>query len=271
MLGKRLLSIAVLAPITIAALIAGGWWLALFIAVLIAFAAWEYGHMFNNGGYDTFIPGIILGSILFVVLRQGYGFEYADLLIAFLILVLMAWHTLQYQRGHATSALDFCISLSGVLYLGWTIAYFISIRNLPDGVWWVFLVVLGIAFADAGAYFVGRGVGKHKMMDKVSPKKSWEGYLGGIVITTILNSVVAAIFHNYAPSITTLHGILLGLILGTLAPLGDFGESMLKRAFGVKDSSNLIPGHGGFLDRLDSFFWAGIIGYYLITLLFKYI
>lgn len=268
MLGKRLLSIAFLAPLLIAALIAGGWWLVLFIATLIGLAAWEFSQLFNNGGYFTFAPFLIIGSIIFVINRQLNGFVLSDLLIGIFVLVFLGWHTYQYQRGHETSALDFCITLGGIFYLGWSIAYFISIRNLPDGVWWVFLVVFGIAFADAGAYFVGRGIGKHKMMPRVSPKKSWEGYLGGIAISMILTGIAAAIFKNNAQSVTIIKGVLVGLVLGSLAPFGDFGESMLKRAFGVKDSSNLIPGHGGFLDRLDSFLWAGVIGYYLITIAF---
>lgn len=267
MLGKRLLSVAILAPITIGALIAGGWALTLFIVILIGLAAWEFSRLFNNGGYSSFSAAIIICSVAFVLSRQLYGFEHSDFMIGGFILVLMAWHTLKYQQGVETSALDFTISLGGIFYLGWAIAYFISIRNLPNGVWWVFLVVLGIAFADAGAYFIGRAIGKHKMMSRVSPKKSWEGYLGGIFVTMVLTGITATIFHNSVSSISPLDGVLVGLVMGSLAPLGDFGESMLKRAFGIKDSSNLIPGHGGFLDRLDSFLWAAIIGYYFISIL----
>ncbi len=102
------------------------------------------------------------------------------------------------------------------------------------------------------------------MMDKVSPKKSWEGYIGGVIITCILTSLLALWFHHWVNVISWQKGLLIGAVLGILAPLGDFGESMLKRQFNMKDSSQLIPGHGGFLDRVDSFLFAAVFGYYLI-------
>jgi phosphatidate cytidylyltransferase len=102
------------------------------------------------------------------------------------------------------------------------------------------------------------------MMPTVSPKKSWEGYLGGILIGTLIAFLFAGWFHSYFPTITWQKGIVLGLVISTVAPWGDFGESMLKRQFSHKDSSQLIPGHGGFLDRIDSYLWAAFLGFYLV-------
>jgi phosphatidate cytidylyltransferase len=111
--------------------------------------------------------------------------------------------------------------------------------------------------------------GKHKMTPRLSPKKSWEGYFAGL-----FTSILVGAFFSYAFSslghqplggmITPLQGAFLGLVIGALAPLGDLGESMLKRQGGLKDSSNVFPGHGGFFDRIDSWIWGAALGYLMI-------
>ncbi|QIM62802.1 phosphatidate cytidylyltransferase [Pasteurellaceae bacterium Orientalotternb1] len=116
---------------------------------------------------------------------------------------------------------------------------------------YVFLLVWG---ADSGAYFVGRAIGKHKLAPKVSPGKSWEGAIGGV----LTSAVIATIFLNLAPSnvfgreLATVPFIVLSMVTVVISALGDLSESMFKRQAGIKDSSNLIPGHGGILDRIDS-------------------
>ncbi|MDZ4158765.1 MAG: CDP-archaeol synthase, partial [Anaerolineaceae bacterium] len=106
---------------------------------------------------------------------------------------------------------------------------------------------------------------RHKLAPRVSPRKTWEGYLGGIVTGCAGTVLFAALWNLAAPAITPLKGLVIGLVLPVLAPLGDLGESMLKRQFGIKDSSSILPGHGGVLDRIDTWIWAGVLGYYMIT------
>jgi len=125
-----------------------------------------------------------------------------------------------------------------------------------------------INISDAGAYFIGSRFGKHKISQRASPNKSWEGYLGGIVAGTLGSMAIAALWQLRAPAITAQMGFILGLAISVLAPLGDLAESMLKRTFHVKDSSNLLPGHGGIMDRFDSWLWAAPIGYYIIVTVF---
>jgi len=134
------------------------------------------------------------------------------------------------------------------------------------------MIVLPIVWAgDTGAYSIGAVYGKHKMSPRLSPKKSWEGYFAGV-----FTSVIVGAFFSYAFSslghrplnglINPMQGALLGLLIGAVAPLGDLGESMLKRQSGLKDSSNIFPGHGGFLDRIDSWIWGAAIGYFVIQI-----
>lgn len=111
----------------------------------------------------------------------------------------------------------------------------------------IFLFIL-IWSSDTFAYLVGKSIGKHKMAPKISPKKTWEGYAGGVVLTLVLSYFV----EMYQPQLRG-NWMVVGFLIAAFAPLGDLVESQLKRTFGVKDSGNIIPGHGGVLDRLDSF------------------
>ena len=172
-----------------------------------------------------------------------------------------------YERGREEAGTDFAITLSGVLYIGWLGAYLVSVRSLPEGMWWVLLVLPAIWFADAGAYFIGRAFGRHKLSPRLSPKKTWEGYIGGVVVAPIGTALLAVLWASLAgpgSAITPLDGAILGLVLGVVAPLGDLGESMIKRQFGVKDLGKILPGHGGAFDRIDLWLWAAAIGYYII-------
>jgi phosphatidate cytidylyltransferase len=123
-----------------------------------------------------------------------------------------------------------------------------------------------------GAYLIGRSMGRHKLAPRLSPKKTWEGYLGGIASSLLCGALLAYWFGMILgpeAGFTLQRGLLVGLAMGVLPTLGDLGESLIKRQVGAKDSSHLLPGHGGFFDRIDSWLWAGVIGYYLITALFR--
>jgi phosphatidate cytidylyltransferase len=141
------------------------------------------------------------------------------------------------------------------------------LRYLPDGKWWFLLVLPAVWIADSGAYWIGSRWGRRKLSPRLSPGKTWEGYAGGVVAGALGGAGLAAVWGMVAPSITLWAGAGIGFILAVLTPLGDLGESMIKRQAGAKDSSNIIPGHGGVMDRIDSWIWAGVIGYYLVALL----
>jgi phosphatidate cytidylyltransferase len=127
---------------------------------------------------------------------------------------------------------------------------------------WIVLLVLGVWSYDTGAYLVGRQIGRHKFLTHISPSKSIEGLIGGLVATTIVTSLMLAALGQNG-----LGGLVLGPVLGLAAQAGDLAESMLKRAAGAKDSGTLIPGHGGILDRIDSFLFAGpVVALYVLAL-----
>lgn len=153
----------------------------------------------------------------------------------------------------------------GWLCLGWVylpllLGHLVLLRQLPDGREWIFMTLLVIMGCDTFAYFIGSSLGKRKLYPAVSPNKSIEGGVGGLFGSVLAVMIARATF---LPQIGFLDGAVLGLALGTVGQLGDLFESLLKRACGVKDSGSIIPGHGGFLDRLDSLLFAFPIIYYV--------
>jgi phosphatidate cytidylyltransferase len=187
-------------------------------------------------------------------------------MLALSILACMAWHLLDYEKGRDRAASDFAVTTAGIVYLGWIGAYLVTLRTMPDGLWWLLIVLPTIWLADMAAYFIGIRFGKHRLSPRLSPKKSWEGYWAGVIFGTLSAVGLTFIWHTFGgPAVAWWQAIALGLILSTLTTLGDLGESMIKRQAGVKDSSNIFPGHGGVLDRIDSWLWGAALGYLIIT------
>jgi phosphatidate cytidylyltransferase len=267
MLVKRLLVTVILLPVGMAAILAGGWYLTALVAIFMCLAAWEYVQLFRTGGLQPAGVLVIAGTLILLIGRNFNGFDSAAWMISLLILLGMTYHLVAYERGRDQAGTDFAVTLAGMLYIGWFGAYFISLRNLPEGKWWTLIVLPAVWFADAGAYFIGKKFGRHPLSPRLSPKKTWEGYLGGIIAGVLLTALFAAIWRIGAgpnSAITPLRGALVGLVMGIFPTLGDLGESMIKRQMGVKDSGSLLPGHGGAFDRIDSWLWAVVLGYYLV-------
>ena len=267
-LSKRLIVSAVILVIGTSLVAAGGWLFLLLIAFLIGMASWEYWRLFTAGGYRPSATLLVGGNLVLMLARHFFGFEYAPLILTVCVLFSMGALVFTYHAAEKTAALDFNVNLGGLLYLGWLGSYMISLRSLPDGVYWLMLALPATALCDAGAFFLGSRFGRHKMAPYLSPKKTWEGYAGGLIFGTLGAWGLAAAWSLAAPSMQPWHGLAIGAAVSILTPLGDLGESMLKRGFGVKDTSSILPGHGGVLDRLDSWLWAAPICYYLITLVF---
>lgn len=269
MLVERLLVVIVIVPVVAFLIVAGGWAYALSVALVLAIAAWEFWRMVTQGGFQPSAVLLIGGVALMALLRYQFEFTGSQFGASLLILLTLAHCTRSYELSRNQPASDFAITLAGIFYIGWLGSYLISLRNLPNGEWWALTALPAVWIADGGAYFVGRRFGKHKLSPRVSPKKTWEGYLGGVAVAVISCTLLGGAWQLLVPAITPLKGALIGLVVSVLAPVGDLGESMLKRQFSLKDTSNLLPGHGGVMDRIDSTLWASVIGYYLIAIFFR--
>jgi phosphatidate cytidylyltransferase len=265
---RRTLTALGLGVIGLPAIIYGGWFYFLLIGVFLVGGAWEYVRMYQAVQVE---PNeiVTIGGALVVATARFFFEEAAIPLFVLSVLLAMTVHLIAFERGRDHAALDFTVTVTGIVYLGWLGSYLLDLRQLPQGGWWLMLVLPIVWGGDTGAYSIGAVYGKHKMTPRLSPKKSWEGYFAGL-----FTSILIGVFFSYAFSslgyrplggmLTLLQGAFLGLVIGALAPLGDLGESMLKRQGGLKDSSNVFPGHGGFLDRIDSWIWAAALGYLMI-------
>ena len=151
----------------------------------------------------------------------------------------------------------------GVIYTAGLFSYFLLLRARPSGLKWTFTVFFLVWAVDTGAYLIGKGFGKHRLAPEISPNKTLEGAIGGLALTM----VVAWSLGYWLLGGSSLLLLLLGLVVGASAQAGDLFESALKRAAGVKDSGRLIPGHGGMLDRFDSFVFALPLVYYFVSFL----
>jgi phosphatidate cytidylyltransferase len=268
MLRTRVIVAAILLPVGLVIIYVGGWVLSAFVALIVGLAAWEYCQIFRGSDYQPATAIAVAGAAALALGRAWNGFDSAPLLISLILIISMSYHMLAYERGRDQAGTDFAVTFSAAMYIGWLGAYLISIRDIPEGFWWLLLVLPTVWLADSGAYFIGRSFGRHKLSPRLSPKKTWEGYFGGVVVGTLGAVGLTYLWQIWAGSafsITPLQAGLLGFLLSTITTLGDLGESMIKRQSGVKDSSNLIPGHGGVFDRIDSWLWAALIGYYFIT------
>lgn len=272
MLRQRVLFTVVALPLGIALIMLGGWLFAGFVALILGRATWEYAGLFENGGNTPSRLLLVGGSVAFLAARVLCGFSIDNWLLVLLIMLTMLVHLIAFERGYKQSGTDFAITLSGMLYIGYLGSFFISVRDLPNGEWWLLFSLFAVWLADSGAYFIGTAYGKHKMSPRLSPKKSWEGYIAGIAFGTLVTPSLLFLFRRLGlpddPAFTLQNIAVLGFAISALTTLGDLGESMIKRQMKVKDASQLLPGHGGVLDRIDSWLWALPIAYYLIIFVF---
>ncbi len=267
MLRERILVVILLIPILAWIVATGGWVFTVVMTMILGLAAREYGLLFRRVHFKPSLPLLVVGTFSLGIVRFAGSFDDSGLMLAAMTLSVMTWHLVDYERGAERSGSDFSITLSGVVYLGWVGAYLISLRELPDGRWWFLIVMPAVWFADSAAYFVGNWIGRHRLSPRLSQNKTWEGYIAGIVFGGIAGfgfTHLWMIGTGATSSLDAKIGLIVGLLVSTFAPLGDLGISMIKRELDVKDTGNLLPGHGGALDRIDSWIWAAAIGYYAI-------
>ncbi len=165
-------------------------------------------------------------------------------------------------KGAATET---ALLFMGILYVPLLFGHLLLLRGAPHGVYWVLLLMVIVMCGDSGAYYVGSNFGRRKLYPSVSPNKSVEGALGGLAGSIAGTFIARAVFF---PQLTIFDALATAILVGTFGQLGDLFESLLKRSFGVKDSGAIFPGHGGVLDRLDSFLFAAPVAFYYAWFVF---
>jgi phosphatidate cytidylyltransferase len=261
-LAMRFLTAFIGGPMILALLYLGppwGWLLLVLAAILVG--ALELYGMTHPG--DRIAQGALaLVTLAVPLVLWRWGASAPALLILLLLLPFVAMLLVLARLGDIqTAALRVAAGAFGPLYLGGGLgALALLRRDAPggDGPGFVVLALMLSWFSDTGAYFAGRFLGKHKLYEAVSPKKTVEGAMGGLLF-----GVLGALFGHfvYLRSLPLGEGITLAIVAGALGQAGDLGESLLKRSVGVKDSGGIVPGHGGILDRVDALLVTGTITY----------
>jgi phosphatidate cytidylyltransferase len=267
MLTQRVKAALVFVPLVLILIFFGGWPFNIFILALLLVAAFEYTRMFEKMGHRPSLAVVMIGVALFVLQPWFWHGALNGPLLTLVIFLTAVWSLVDYERHGGDAAVGFTLNLAGVLYLGWVGGSFIPMRALIDGRGWLLTALPAVWLADCGAYFIGRWLGVRKMAPRLSPGKTWAGLIGGILTGTVFGPLLVLLWRvvGFLPPATPLwQGALMGCVLAVLTPVGDLLISLFKRTAGVKDTGNLIPGHGGILDRIDSWIWAALIGYYLV-------
>jgi phosphatidate cytidylyltransferase len=252
-------------PLVILAIWFGAPWFSLLIAAAGLAGTYEFYRMAN---LDRREPLLYLGLLwtLALVLSPHYRDRSPDvlpLIVTTTMLISLIWLLRRPSREKAFS--NWAWTIVGALYVGWMLSYWLNLRGLEEGRNWVYLAMLTVFANDTGAFFIGKARGKHNLAPAISPSKTWEGAAGGL-ICAIVGAIVIAMILNLISDFAFEYGqiVALGFLVSLFAQLGDLVESLLKRNMGVKESGNLLPGHGGILDRFDSIIFVGAVVYYYV-------
>jgi phosphatidate cytidylyltransferase len=251
----RLASAAVLAPVVLYCIWRGELWLLTLLMVAFAIGLQEALSLLLSDPTERRIQGLLgaamIGSLTVATLAGGPAWQP----LAAMGLWLCAsglWFVLR-PLPIETVGGRWGASVFAPLYVGLPLLCLGAVRVHPEGVAWLVLAMAGTWLNDTFAYAAGRLFGRHKMHPVVSPKKTWEGFAGGVFGSAV---AALAVRHFLLPELSLGQALLFAAVLGVLVPAGDLAESLLKRAAGAKDSGNVIPGHGGLLDRVDSLLFA---------------
>jgi phosphatidate cytidylyltransferase len=265
-LTKRLLTASVGVPAAIVCSLIGGIPFLLAVFGVIGFGLFEFYRMMEAKGIKPYkTVGIVSGLVVAWFVYDVGGF-YSSMYITAVLLLVMVLEL--FRRDGELAVFHIATTFFGVFYVGWLGSHIILLRNLGEASPWGdqggFFVILAFALAwgaDTGAYFVGNAIGKRKLLPRVSPAKSVEGALGGVLFSLADAFICKWTFADFIPA---WHAAVLGLVAPAMATLGDLVESLMKRDVKVKDTSRALPGHGGMLDRFDSvLFVAPFVYYYL--------
>ena len=207
--------------------------------VLVVLTAWE-SIISNHSNWNVIHNQVLI---------------YQNIMLLFGIFVIIIYYLLFHSPK--ASFVDISSTIFGIVYLGWLPSYLVMFRAIPNIHEHVFFCFISIAMCDIGAYFVGKFIGKHPFFPHISPKKTIEGSVGGT-----LSCITVMLLSGFLTHIPFYHLLIMGILFAVSAQTGDLIESFLKREANIKDSGTILSGHGGILDRVDSYIFSGFIGYY---------
>ena len=264
MLSKRIISSIILISIIVATMFID-WVCGLLVTFFIILGLYEFFTMLENKGISMYkYFGIAMGTIIPISILMRFEltktWELSFIVLALVILMLMQFR----RRENSGAIIGISTTIFGVLYISWFLSFMIKIRYLPYGLGLFATVIIITKLGDIGAYLVGTRFGKTPLFPRISPKKSIEGAIGGLLF-----SVLGALSCRGLAGLTYVHLIFIGVFLGILGQLGDLSESLMKRDCQIKDSGNFVPGIGGVLDLVDSLLFTAPAFYFYMSIVLR--
>ena len=264
MLKIRILSALLGIPLIMLVLYFGGLYLYIFAAAVYLIRLFEYYRAMSNINIHTNkVFGYISVALYYIMFLLPITFNRPGFLIALSVITLLTCEIIRQKDSIA----EISVNILGITYIPFLFSHILFIEKLKYGNVLVWLPFLTAWFTDTSAYFIGIYMGKTKLCPGISPKKTVEGALGGIAGAVLFSLLTGTIINRLGTDIRLIHFLTTGFICGIASELGDLAASYIKRYAGIKDFGNIIPGHGGILDRFDSIlFTAPVIYYYFVLI-----
>lgn len=260
---KRLFISVIGIPVLLYIFYFDGMLLLLFMGLISLLGMWEFNKILANSSLIIRISDLLTAISIYITVTHFFDLSNLSIILslAFLtILICLRILTWCYGKNKNLKVKDYLLTIIGWIYTGFfpALIYLLGSSNQNQKI--LILLIILIWITDSAAYFIGMRFGKHRGIFAVSPNKSLEGFIAGIIVPIIASGIIVVLFKYWTWDIV----LLAALCAGFFGQIGDLFESKIKRTGGVKDSSNIIPGHGGVLDRFDSLLIAGPVLYLLI-------
>ncbi|GAB6149936.1 phosphatidate cytidylyltransferase [Clostridium novyi] len=265
-MNKRYLGAAILSPLIIV-LFLGGIYLKVLVALLSLMGIYEFYNVSRKKGINPLsIVSYILTIIYYIlIINNSFSFQKLFLMILFALFIMLCIPVISDKYNF----IDVAVTLMGFLYVTMFFSFIALINDKPNGKYLIWIIFISAWLCDTSAYYVGKYFGKNKLCPRVSPKKTIKGSIGGLIGSTLFCGIYGLVINSFGVQVPVYHFIFMGIVCGVFCQFGDLVASSIKRYVDVKDYSNLIPGHGGILDRFDSILFTSVIVYYYVTMIMK--
>ena len=259
---NRYLGAAMIAPFIIFVFL-GGIYLKGFVLALSILALWEFYNALKEKNLKPITSAGYILLAIYYILNNNFELMMYIIVAATFILLIVPVINLEY------TFIDVSLTLLGFIYCGILFSFVYLVNAKPLGAFLIWIIFIGSWLSDTAAFYSGKFFGKHKLSPRVSPKKTIEGSIGGLLGATIFTGIFGVLVQKYVYIMPVYNYFLIGALCGLFGQLGDLVASSIKRYVGIKDYSNLIPGHGGILDRFDSIIFSATAVFYYLTFIIK--
>lgn len=259
MLLPRILTALVGIPIVFACIFYGGLFFQIMFFIVVLFSVMEFFSITKK--YKPMgVLGVLAAIIFYLALNAAF---YVNEIIIFAIFIFFFFAMVRKNIENVSASI--AVTCFGTFFITWSLFHMVLIRDIPKyGMHYIIFLFVNVWILDTGAYFIGKKFGRHKLASIISPKKTIEGAFAGVVTAILVSLAYRYLFLQDV--ITNNQAIIYGLVISFVGQFSDLAESLFKRDCNIKDSGNILPGHGGMLDRFDSYLFAAPVFYYILNI-----